>query len=76
MSVHNLKAMLIAKRNVNDIPKVLKTLENAKKELLNYQYFLHIELTVESIDEAMEELGYNLLRSQEILKNKGDFKKL
>ena len=76
MSVHNLKAMLIAKRNVNDIPKVLKTLENAKKDLLNYQYFLHIELTVESIDEAMEELGYNLLRSQEILKNKGDFKKL
>lgn len=71
MSVHNLRAVITAKRNIKDIPKILKSLELAKKDLKNYQYFLHIEILIENIDEALEELGYTYLQSEQIVKENG-----
>ena len=71
MSIHNLRSLITAKRNIKDIPKILKSLELAKKDLKPYQYFLHIEIIMENIDEAIEELGYTYLRSKQILEENG-----
>jgi hypothetical protein len=63
--------VIIAKRNIKDIPKILKSLETARKELKSYQYFLHIEILIENIDEALEELGYTYLQSKQIVEENG-----
>lgn len=71
MALYDIRRIQIAKRNVKDIPNILKILEKTKKDLHKYQWSMYVELIIESIDEALEELGYSYLKSQEVLKDKG-----
>ncbi len=71
MNIHNLRNLSIAKRNIKDIPVILASLERTKKELEKYAYLMHVGLIIDSIDEALEELGYTYLQSKEIIKTKG-----
>lgn len=71
MSTHNLRAVIIAKRNIKQLPDCIKLLEKSKKELQLHRNFFHVDLICENIDEALEELGYMYLQAQITIKDKG-----
>lgn len=71
MSTHNLRALIIAKRNIKQLPNCIKILEKSKKDLQPHRNFFHVDLICENIDEALEELGYIYLQAQTVIKDKG-----
>ena len=70
-NVHRLNDLKRARKVIKEIPEIIKTLDECKSKLNKHQYYLHVELLIESIEYAAMELGYYYMENERILKTRG-----